>query len=315
MRILYVAKHNKGCNDNEGAIKYALEQLGHEVDAVHERSLNTLPPTGYDLLLFQNWKNPPDLRAGDYPKVFWYMDRIDYEDDDTLTAWTEIRIEWMKEVMPHITMGVCTDGDWVARDRTGKLIHLMQGADERFACCPCEPGEEIPLLFTGSIYGRGEGRASFVQEMKDTYRGNFIHEKKVFGQRLINKIHNTKIVLAPDGPVTDRYTSNRAVITCSFGGFLMHPKCDVVENMYEDGREAVFYHSRKDLHEKIAHYLHHPQERYRIQCAGYAKTLNYHTYRHRLEIILNELSKRLPQEVTPHVTQGNTSLPQGVGAY
>ena len=31
MKIVYVAKHHSGDNDDEGAICYALEALGHEV--------------------------------------------------------------------------------------------------------------------------------------------------------------------------------------------------------------------------------------------------------------------------------------------
>lgn len=296
MRILYTAK-NKGQNDNEGAIKHALQMLGHDVFFVEESELSANwhrlkfahQP---DLLLFQNWKRPPDISDVAYPKVFWYMDRIDYGDDPILADWTRARKQWMQYILPRVNLGFCTDGDWVARDTTDKLIHLMQGADERFAKPPTRPGNGTPLLFCGTVYGRGEGRASFVRELKDTYGPDFHHKKNLFGHRLINAVHSAQIVLAPDGPISDRYTSNRAVITCSFGGFLLHPACAIMESMYEDGKEVVFYRSRRDLHEKIRYYLNRPEERWAIQQAGYQRTIREHLYRHKLQIILKHVEQR-----------------------
>lgn len=299
MRILYTAKMNKGCNDNEGAISYALRKLGHHVDCVHENKLRGIWGQVWDqyrpdLLLFQNWKNPPDLSKLPCPKVFWYMDRIDYGDDPILEKWTEARMKWMNKVTPYVTMGVCTDGDWVNRDTTGKLFHLMQGADERVACCPDYPiREHIPLLFTGWIYGRGEGRKSWVEELKQTYGRRFVHHTKLFRRPLINAVHKSKIVLAPDGPVSDLYFSNRMALMLSFGAFMLHPYCAHAAEMYEDGKEIVFYKDREDMHKKIRYYMGESKKRHKIARAGYERTMREHLYRHKLQIILSELERRL----------------------
>lgn len=297
MRILYSAKHDKRANDNEGAIAHALQELGHDVTCVHERSLAAewaeWRVRVFDLLLFQNWKPPlPDLTEAAWPKVFWYMDRVDYGDDQILRSWTESRLRWMRTVIPQVTVGVCTDGDWVSRDATGKLMHLMQGCDERVAKLGLKSGNDIPLLFMGMIYGRGEGRSSWFKELQSTYGGKFHYKRKCFGRDLIRAIHQTKIVLAPDGPVSDRYFSNRLFVVCSFGGFLLHPFCAHAAELYEDGREVVFYRDRQHMHELIRHYLTRPAERWAIQKAGFERTMREHTYRHRLEVILREVDAR-----------------------
>jgi hypothetical protein len=296
MKILHVAKHGKGCNDNEGAIGYALKQLGHRVKSISEATYDLdidYKQQGYDLLLFQNWKNPPNLGRITVPhKVFWYMDRIDYGTDRILERWTTARMHWMRKVIPDITLGVCTDGDWVARDKTKKLIHLMQGCDTRVAKMPFRPGTNYPMLFTGSIYGRGEGRASWLKEMKQHYGSNFLFKTELYGSDLIDTVHNTSIVLAPDGPVSDKYWSNRVYVMLSFGAFLMHPYCSLLAEQYKDGEEIVYYHSREEMHDKIGYYLQRPQERWRIQQAGFQRTMDEHTYKHRLQVILTELEKR-----------------------
>lgn len=297
MRILYAAKHNKGANDNEGAIAHALAMLGHQVFPVHEDTLRDQWPSlrhahSPDLLLFQNWRNPPALDDVNYPKAFWYMDRIDYRGDDILAHWTAHRRQWMSYVVPRVNVGFCTDGDWVAQDRTGRLKHLMQGADERHLAQPTAPGTKHKVLFCGSVYGRGEGRESFVRELQATYGKDFRWEQKCFGQRLRNAVQSAQIVVAPDGPIGPLYTSNRAVITCSLGGFLLHPRCHIMESMYRDGHEAVFYSSRQDLHDKINHYAARPDERFAIQLAGYHRTIRQHLYRHKLDTILSEVKAR-----------------------
>lgn len=292
MKILYVAKHDKGCNDNEGAIAYALKQMGHAVICRHEsKFLLQRISSRFDLLLFQNWRNPPDLKKLKCPKVFWYFDRIDYGNDQVLRSWTQYRQNWMSQIIPQIDMGFCTDGDWVAMDTSGKLLHLMQGADERFARFTPVANQE-GILFTGSVYGRGEGRESFVEEMHAVYGPEFKHETRLFGNRLFDRISKTAIVVAPDGPVSDLYYSNRAYIVSSLGGFLIHPYCETLAEHYTPDEEMVFFRSREELHDKIKFYLSHSTARLNIARAGYQKTIACHLYRHRLQTILGELNSR-----------------------
>jgi len=174
-RIGYVAKHDSGGNDDEGAIHHALTVLGHDVQRLREKKgymARKIPSV--DFILFHKWHGPVALRGLTTPKVFWYFDLVEYP-DTTLESRNQTRREWMRSIIPHVDLGFCTDGDWVAKDTTSKLFWLPQGADSRMTGfgTPLED-HPPPILFTGIRRG-GIQRAGFVDEMQVNYRQSFNH--------------------------------------------------------------------------------------------------------------------------------------------
>lgn len=307
MRILYVARHGQGLmrsNDDEGAIAHGLRALGHTVTCVQEKEQGMRPQylvskaNSHDLLLFHSWPAAPAvevLSRLDTPKVFWYFDLVDWP-DHTVQRRTDERIAWMQAVTPLVDLGFCTDGDWVSRDTTDKLVWLPQGADERIAK-PGKGGRTIRILFTGTESG-GVRRRSFVNEMRYTYGQLFRQHAgryRVHGRALADIISRSRIVVAPDGPVTDNYWSNRVYLSLGFQAFMLHPYASKLATHYEDQKEIVFYRSREELHGQIAYYLQEENEteRQQIQQAGYHRTMMEHTYRHRCEYLLQTVKERL----------------------
>jgi hypothetical protein len=294
MKVLFVARHNQvNSNDDEGAIAHALLKLGHEVHALPEESAISAPTCGHDLLLFLKWRDAGAVRRIKCPRAFWYFDRVEF-DDPTLHARSEARKAWMREMLPIVDVGFCTDGDFVANDVSGKLVWLPQGADERVV--GRGNGEEsIDVLFTGIRKG-GQGRASFVEEMERHYGPRFRHvERGIHGRDLANLIAQAKVVVAPDSPVSDRYWSNRVYLTLGFGGFLLHPYCDWLKAHYSHGSDLgqfIYYRSRKHLHELIRYFL--PEEKLRREVGQRAldRTLAEHTYRHRVAELLRVCRER-----------------------
>lgn len=286
MRVVYVAKHGSGGNDDEGAVAYALETLGHTVTRLPE-SVTELPHG--DLLLFHKWDNAHAVSAFRGHKAFWYFDLVEFP-DVAVAARCAARAAWMERMMPTVDTGFCTDGDWSARFPK-KLVQLSQGADSRIigrgrASTSCD------ILFTGVRNG-GEKRASFVDEMKRTYKSRFAHVSHgVHGRELANYIAGAKIVVAPDGPVTDSYWSNRVYLALGFGAFLLHPYCGKLTEHYADRLHLVYYYDRKDLHYKISKYLDDSGERSRVSDTGLAHTMEQHTYLHRCSALMEEVQKR-----------------------
>src|SRR5258705_108551 len=130
MRILYVAKHDAKGNCDEEAISHALEQLGHIVIKLHERDGSSTFNHVADFMLCHHWRNLDELRRIKIPKVFWCFDLIDSK-DPTIAKRDLERINWITQMTNACDLGFMTDGDWVGKDKTGKLLWLMQGADER----------------------------------------------------------------------------------------------------------------------------------------------------------------------------------------
>lgn len=289
MRVIYIAKHHSGGSDDEGAVSFALEQLGHTVVKINEQWAERAAEHTGDFILFHGLHRLDELARLKMPKVCWHFDLISFP-DPTLAARCQRRREWAKRATDACTIGFMTDGDHVANDRTGKLHWLPQGADERVIgphVGAVEPMADI--LFTGGARG-GQKRESFVAEMKARYGTRFTHiEKGVYGRDLAKLIAQHKIVVAPDGPVTDRYASNRVYQATGFGACLLHPWSKAIHDQYSEPLGVAFYHSRKDLHDKIGRYLESSFTLSRVAEIGFLRAKNYHTYRHRCAELIEKV--------------------------
>lgn len=309
VRILYIAKHGSGDNDDEGAIAYAMEMLGHTVISVPEKSASSWMSSrtvDADFLLFHKWPELarfglrvfPNSRYRDLPRVFWYFDLVD-STDPTLSLRAAHRVAWMKQVVPLCLVGFCTDGDWVKQESRGNLVHLMQGADERLVGPGMfRPTLHSPILFTGMIK-HGQERENHIYHLVNRYGSQFkIHgnspRERQHGRELADLLTSAFIVLAPNGPQSDRYWSNRIYLTLGFGGFLLHPACLMLEEHYAPGTEFIQYHDEHDCDDLIDHYLACPSsERLVVSHAGYRRTIKDHLYRHRCERLVEVVKARL----------------------
>lgn len=308
MKVLYIARHGQArSNDDEGAIQYAFEQLGHQVTAVRETKAKNAyrhaKEYKHDLVLFHHWDDEATLKelgGLGIPRVFWYFDLVQ-QDDPTLESRNSRRRSWMERTIPNVDLGFCTDGDWVywwnnfgPQDQREKLVRLNQGADIRVAGPGVAPegSAVVPLLFTGTHKG-GSQRESFIAEMTETYGSMFRWiERNTYARRLADVIAQSHIVLAPDSPVTNLYWSNRVYNALAFGAFLLHPLAHCLIAQYHDTKDLVYYRSREDLHDKIRYYLGEPEARERIAKSGMQRTLREHTYTNRVAELVKTLRTR-----------------------
>lgn len=318
MKILYIGKHDSGFNDDEGAVVDGFRSLGHEVERLQEGQTRLAGKHDADFLLFNKLNDDWMLRRLPMPKVFWYWDRVD-DPDPALAARSRHRRQWMRGMTELVDVGFVTDGDWVAQDRTGKLAWLPQGADQRIAgrghgyggCSglallgsagpvPEMRREDMPALLRGprilmtGIRNGGGKRQSFVAEMEQRHGNDFrLVERGLHGELLKELIARAEIVVAPDGPASDRYWSNRVYLTLGFGGFLIHPWCRNLCGQYSNGNEIVLYQNRSQLHEAIAHYMERPAERALVAEQGLARTLKSHLYVHRCQQLIATVKERM----------------------
>jgi len=295
MKILYVANHGAGGNDEEGAIAHALRSLGHDVTALSERKGHRVARLRADLLLFHHWQDYSALCSTQMPKVFWTFDRIEWPNDPELERRNQRRCEWIDRITELADVGFMTDGDWVAKDRTNKLCWLPQAADSRVVGrgVDCIRSQSPMILFTGSSTGCGKGRASWAVEMRRRWGELFVECRGVHGRDLADIIAAAAVVVAPDVPATAHYWSNRVYLTAGFGGFLLHPYCERLTDGYEGGREVVYYHSRRELHALLDHWIVRGKERAEVAAAALTRTLRDHTYERRCERLVAIAKERL----------------------
>lgn len=307
MKILFIARHNSGDNDDEGAIAHALTVLGHQVLCIDEvrrkRPVGTkLSALQADCCLFLKWPTISELAevAKNMPCYYWHFDMIrSVVGDPTLEARSQTRIKWCQDVLPYIKLGFHTDGDWVAEDKSGKLRWLTQGMDERVAGRGTKLADEHPLiLFTGMV-NHGQDRASHVAQLKEYYGvmfgvlGDGGPKYRKHGRDLADIFASTRIVIAPDGPQTQRYWSNRVYLTLGLGGFLLHPYCDRLGYHYDLGEELITYQNREELIMLIDHYLIKKSEREVMIEKGLKATLERNLYRHRCEDLIKIIQESI----------------------
>ena len=299
MRILYIAKHGQKNNDDEGAITYALSALGHEVVLCHEKTASDeARHHKADLALVHHFRDFSLIRSLRMSKVFWCFDLIDWPTDSGLWERSRARKNWLRAMITTTDLGFMTDGDAVARDRSGKLTQLCQGADERILDKPLPIYElQWEVLFAGISGGGGAIRESFVQEMRETYGNNFHHVQNKYREELAELVRKSAICVAPDSPVSDSYWSNRIYIMLGFGAFLLHPWSKGLAEQYTQREEIVYYHSRDELRMLVEYYLERPDERARISTNAVKRTLAEHTYRHRVSKLIEAIQSRLGEKI------------------
>ena len=281
MQIAYIGDHSGRYNDDEGAITYALESLGHKVCQIPEDG-NYQRAEKCELVLFHHQHKHIDrLAKVNAPKVCWYFD---------LVYALEVRDERQNvdDLRSICSLFCCTDGGYTPSG----IVHLQQGADNRILGNTREP-KITPILYIGST-----GMCDRLQQLSDLERkyGNDLlsitGRTGVFRKDLRKITSRTKIVISLQHPANDRYWSNRVYIVCGFGGFMLHPYCEQLANCYRDREEIVFYSTRNEMVDLIDYYLEHDEEREHIATAGFELTKKDHTYKHRCEKLIKTVKSR-----------------------
>lgn len=299
MKILYIARHGTGAADDEGAITHALTELGHTVRAVDEvnHGVTHDETAEFDFMLFNKWNNASAVAQAQCPRVFWYFDLV-HSPDPSMRVTTQRRREWMRLMMPLVTAGFCTDGDFVATrpDGADNLFWLPQGMDERIM--PDAVSDQPPtrqILFTGNGRMSGARRYQFVLMMQSHFDSAFTWiERGCFREALRAAVADHKIVLCPDSPTGPAYWSNRVYNALGLGGFVVHPYCRELARQYRDGEEIIFYRDRAGLIEILEHWLQRPHEdRQAVAARGLAATRARHTYRQRCQALITTVTERL----------------------
>lgn len=77
--------------------------------------------------------------------------------------------------------------------------------------------------------------------------------------------------------------NKRTFEICGCGGFQLTDDSEGLKDVFIADNEVAVFTDIKDLKEKVAYYLNHPEERQKIALAGYKRAINEHTFEHRIK--------------------------------
>lgn len=140
----------------------------------------------------------------------------------------------------------------------------------------------LALGFNVFIFGPWEKK----KIKKDSVLANSIAKDRCFSPEEMVRIFNqSKIVLNIHSwfGKWDHGTNPRIFEANGCGAFQICDYKDEIPELYEPEKEIVLYKSIEELKEKLSFFLTREKERNDIAEKGFLKTINHHTYEHRLK--------------------------------
>jgi len=274
---------------------YCRRALGSLVEVEHflPAELGRLPRQGFDLYLRiddgleARW--PADLR----PCAWWAID-------------THLNFDWCRRHAADFDLVFAAQSDGAAGLRQ---VGIASAAWLPLACDPDfhrphEVALEFDACFVGNLFP-GE-RADLIALLQHRFPRMFV------GQRYFEEMARTYSASRLVFNRSIRNDVNMRVFEALGCGALLLTN-DLRDNgqevLFRDGIHLATYRSAEELLDKAQFYLHQEEVRTRVAGAGRAEVLARHTYRHRMEQILQEANKQLARTSLPVAPPRQAQVP------
>ena len=115
-----------------------------------------------------------------------------------------------------------------------------------------------------------------------------------WGVEMYEILHESLLTLNHHIDVAERYAGNiRLFEATGVGSLLVTDWKTNLHEIFEPGKEVIAYRTSEECVEMIRYYLEHETERQAIASAGQQRTLRDHTYYHRMQELVNIVSKHM----------------------
>ncbi len=117
---------------------------------------------------------------------------------------------------------------------------------------------------------------------------------EAWGLSMYSILAASKITINRHSAIADGYANNMRLFEATgVGSLLITDAKSNLGELFEVGSEVIAYDDAEDLVEKVRYYLAHEDERAEVARAGQARTLRDHTYRRRMEELIEILEPYL----------------------
>jgi spore maturation protein CgeB len=130
------------------------------------------------------------------------------------------------------------------------------------------------------------------EQVADKKNGHCLHAAPLHHSQWVRMFNAAKIVLIihyQDGIIPCFQASPKVFEALACRCFVLVDSQRDVFKLFSPGKELVGFDDIQDLKAKIDHYLDRDGERRQIAAAGYLEVIGRHTYRHRLQAILDHI--------------------------
>lgn len=164
--------------------------------------------------------------------------------------------------------------------------------------------KQYDIAFVGGLSGPHGGGAGALEALCKNYNvkvwgyglNNLDHDScmskvfngPLFGLAMYQAFLESKIVFNRHIDIAENNANNmRLYEATGVGALLLTDYTQNLSDMFDPGREVVAYHNTDECVELAGYYLAHDKEREVIARAGQSRTLNEHTYYHRMQELVD----------------------------
>jgi len=142
------------------------------------------------------------------------------------------------------------------------------------------------IEFDLAIWGEPFHQSPETEVLQKRYRGRA-------GQKKMAKIYNaSRIALNPQHPQSIEGVNMRTFEAAACGIFQLTDRKKYLVETFEEGKEIICYDDPGEAREMVRYYLTEEEKRIAIARRGQAKVHGQHTYYHRMQQVLKEISAR-----------------------
>lgn len=287
MRIATYYDDHRRVGRNDGGPLYVthnLKKLGHEV-------LHLIPDAKrlngfgkFDLNVWCDWGEDGLGNVIDYKPIDVPMPGIYWAGDTHLGY--EYRLARAKKVQEDGGTVFCAQQEAVEQfSRDGVFAHLLPHAVEPDAYPKVSAIKSFDVGFIGHV--NSEIRIDFLDRMFKEFP-NFFFGKRLF-EEAASMYGRCRIVLHQS---IKSDLAMRPFEVMATSSFLLCNSVPMLHDLFEDGKHLVTFSSFDEAVDKARYYLNHEDEREKIAQAGHEEVMAKHTYRHRVEKILETIKEK-----------------------
>jgi hypothetical protein len=189
-----------------------------------------------------------------------------------------------KLTMPHYVEGIHRPCDDVPDQFKSEVLYAGHWEDDgRIELFEFLLAHGLPLTIRG--FSNCPPNSPLIPALKPTLRG-LDYARALAGAKIVLGVVSARN--------KDKYTRRTFEIPAC-GSLMLAPRNDVIETMFRDGVEAVYYTDHQDCLDRARYYLEHESERARIARAGYERCLrDGHSNIARCQAIVQDIKAILP---------------------